>query len=119
MEHIHLRHLPRIVTNNKNPITRENIADILQKQKLLRQAKAIQISLNIKFTPTQFNSSQTMDTFCTERFTLLETFQVTFTPGFHKRERRQTEFTYISFLNVTSEAEESALTQCVEKFATV
>ena len=57
-----------------------------------------------------------MDTFCTEQLTLLDTFQVTFTPGFQKTKRRQI---YISFLNVPSEAEESALTQCVEAYATV
>ena len=113
MQRKHLRHSSQIDTNNKNPReNRENIADILQKQKLIRQAKAIQISLNIKFTPTHFNTSQTMDTFCTDRLTLLDTFQVTFTPGFQKRKPRQIEFTYISFLNVPSEAEESALTLC-------
>ena len=57
--------------------------------------------------------------FCTEPLTLKENFQITFLPDFRKKRRIPIEPTYISFLNVPSEAEEESLTQFVQQFATV
>ena len=43
-----------LIDNNKEPITREDIATALQNRNLLRQTKAIQISSNIKYVSIQF-----------------------------------------------------------------
>lgn len=107
-----------LITNKKDPINIGNIAETLQKCNLLPHTKTIQIS-NIKFASQQFNTSQIMETFCTEPLTINGTFQATFIPDFQKRKRNPIKFTYISFLNVTSETEDSALTQFVEEHVTV
>lgn len=60
-----------------------------------------------------------METFRTESLTINGTFQATFIPDFQKRKRNPIKFTYISFLNVTSETEDSALTRFVEEHVTV
>ena len=56
----------------------------------------------------QFNTSQIMETFCTEPLAINNTFQVNFIPDFQKRKRKPIKFSYISFLNVPSKTEESA-----------
>ena len=58
-----------LIDNKEQPITRENIPKALQNCNLLRQIKTIQISSNIKYASTQFNSSQLMETFCSEQLT--------------------------------------------------
>ena len=60
-----------------------------------------------------------METFCTEPLTLKENFQVTFLPDFPKKRRIHIEPTYISFLNVPSEADKESLTHFVQQFVTV
>ena len=108
-----------LLDNNQQPITREDIATALQNRNLLRQTKTIQISSNIKYVSIQFQTSQLMETFCTEPLTVKENLQITFLPDFRKKLRIPIEPTYISFLNVPSEADEEALTQFVQQFATV
>ena len=108
-----------LFTNKKDPINIENIVETLQKRNLLRHTKTIQISSNVKFTSIQFNTSQIMETFCTEDLTINDIFQTTFIPDFQKRKRKPIKSTYISFLNVPSETEESALTRFVEEYPTV
>lgn len=53
-----------------------------------------------------------METFCTESLTINGTFQATFIPDFQKRKRNPIKFTYISFLNVTSETRQRPHTVC-------
>lgn len=60
-----------------------------------------------------------METFCSEALTLKETFQATFLSDFQKKWRAPIEFTYTSFLNVPSGADEDFLIQCFQQFATV
>ena len=108
-----------LIDNNQEPITRKDIATALQNRNLLRQTKAIQISSNIKYVSIQFQTSQLMETFCTEPLTLKENFQITLLPDFRKKHRIPIEPTYISFLHVPSEADEESLTQFVQQFATV
>ena len=108
-----------LIDNNKPPINRDDIAQALHKRNLLRQTKVIQILSNIKYLSIQFETSQIMETFCTEPLTINDTYSTTFLPDFRKRTRKQIEPTYISFLNVPSEAEEDALTEFVEQHATV
>ena len=107
-----------LLDNNQLSITREHVAEALHNRNLLRQTKVIQVSSNIKYLSIQFNTSQLMETFCTEPLKIRD-FPVTFMPDFRKRPRRQLQYTYISFLNVPSEAEEEALTECVEQHVTV
>ena len=52
-----------------------------------------------------------METFCTEPLTIKENFQITFLPDIRKKHRTPIQPTYISFLNVPSEADEESLTQ--------
>ena len=108
-----------LIENNKPPINRDDIAQALHQRNLLRQTKVIQISSNIKYLSIEFETSQIMETFCTEQLTINDTYSITFLPDFRKRTRKQIELTYISFLNVPSEAEEDALTEFVEQHATV
>ena len=105
-----------LIDNNQEPITREDIATALQNRNLLRQAKTIQISSNVKYVSIQFQTSQLMGTFCTEPLTVKENFQITFLPDFRKIPIEPAD---ISFLNVPSEAHEESLTQFVQQFATV
>ena len=107
-----------LIDNNQEPITREDIATALQNRNLLRQTKTIQISANIKYVSIQFQTSQLMETFCTETLTVKENFQITFLPDLRKKRRIPIEPTHISFLNVPSEADEESLTQFVQQFAT-
>ena len=108
-----------LLDNNKEPITRESIAKVLQNRNLLQQTKTMQTSSNNKYILIQFNTSQLMETFCSEPFTLNENFQVTFLLDFRKKQRQAVQFTFISFLNIPSEADEDALSQFVQQFATV
>ena len=108
-----------LIDNNKPPMNRDEIAQALHKRNLLRQTKVIQISSNIKYLSIQFEISQIMETFCTEPLTINDICSTTFLPDFRKRTRKQIHYTYMSFLNVPSEAEEDALTEFVEQHATV
>ena len=95
---------------NKPPINTDDIAQTLYKTDLLRQTRVIQISFNIKYVSIQFEISQLMETSCTEPLTINDTYSTTFLPDFRKRTCQNIQFTYISFLNIPSEAEEDALT---------
>ena len=59
-----------------------------------------------------------METFCSEPLKIQD-FSVQFSPDFRKRTRRYYQYTYISFLNVPSEAEEKAMTDFVKQHTTV
>ena len=59
-----------------------------------------------------------METFCSEPLQI-DDFLIHFLPDFRKKTRRYYDFTYISFLNVLSEAEEEAMTDYVKQFAIV
>ena len=107
-----------LLDNNQPPITREHVAEALHNRNLLRQTKVIQISSNIKYLSIQFNTSQLMETFYTEPLKICD-FSATFLPDFKKRPRRQIQYTYISFLNIPSDAEEETLTEYVEQHTTV
>ena len=108
-----------LINNDKPPINRDDIAQALQKRNLLRQTRVIQIFCNIKYVSIRFETSQLMETFCTEPLTFNDTYSITFLTDFRKRTRRNIQFTYISFLNVPSEAEEDTLNEFVEHHATV
>ena len=59
-----------------------------------------------------------METFCSEPLQI-DDFSIHFLPDFRKKTRRYYDFTYISFLNVLSKAEEEAMTDYVKQFAIV
>ena len=86
-----------LIENNKPPINRDDIAQALHKRNLLNQTKVIQISSNIKYLSIQFETSQIMETFCTEPLTMSDTYSTTFLPDFRKRTRKQIHLTYVSF----------------------
>ena len=60
-----------------------------------------------------------METFCTEPLQLNDRFSTQFIPDFWKRARLPVHYTYISFLNVPSEAEEDGMTRFVQQHATI
>lgn len=60
-----------------------------------------------------------METFCTKQLQLNDQFSAQFLLDFWKRNRPPVQYTYISFLNVPSEAEEDAMTRFVEQYATI
>ena len=105
--------------NNKPLINRDNIAKALHKHNPLHHNKVIQISSNIKYVSIQFETSQIMETFSSEPLQINEHHNTTFLPDFRKRQRKQITYTYISFINIPSEAEEDALTHFVEQHAIV
>ena len=101
-------------------INRKDIAEALLKRGVLRQVRAIQISSNIKFVSIGFDTTSTMETFCQESLTLQDNIQAIFLPDFRKKPRRIYKmYTFVSFLNVPSEADEDLLTDFVEQFADV
>ena len=108
-----------LLDNNEEPINREHIAKALQNRNPLRQTKTIQISSNIKYVSIQFQTSQLMETSCSEALTVKENFQIPFLPDFRRKHRKPIQLIYISFLNVLSEADKESLTQFVQQFATV
>ena len=98
--------LQELINQNKPLIGRYDVAKALQKRHLLRHTKVIQISSNIKYVSIQFNTSQVMETSCTETLIINKNCNATFLPDFKKRLQKQNTYKYISFLNVPSEAEE-------------
>ena len=106
-----------LISNRKELINSEHIAKSLHQRNLLRQTKVIQISSNIKFISVQFNTSALMETFCREPLHVKD-YSVQFLPDFRKRRHICYDYTYISFLNVPSEAEE-AMNEYVQQYATV
>ena len=108
-----------VLGNNEQPINREHIAKAPQNRNLLRQRKAIQISSNIKYVSIQFQISQLMETFCSEPLIVKENFQIPFLPDFRKKHITPIQPTYISFLDVPSQADEESLTQFMQQLATV
>ena len=62
--------------------------------------------------------STIMETFCSEHLKIQD-FSVQLSPDFRKRTRRYYQYTYISFVNVPSEAEEEAMTDFVKQHAIV
>ena len=108
-----------LIDNEKPPINRDDIDQALHTRNLLRQTRVIQIFSNIKYLSIQFETSQLMETFCTEPLTINDTYSITFLPDFRKRTCQNIQFTYISFLNVPSEADEDVLTEFAEQHATV
>ena len=60
-----------------------------------------------------------MEKFCTKPLQLNDQFSTQFLLNFWKCNQPPVQYTYISFLNVPSEAEEDAMTRFVEQYATV
>ena len=60
-----------------------------------------------------------MQTFCTEPLEIKDQFSILFQPDFRKRQRPPITYTYISFQNVPTEADEDAMTEFVEDHAIV
>ena len=65
----------------QDPTSRKDIVKALHDRNLLRQTKAIQISSNLKYISIQFNTSQIMETFCTNPLHV-NYFIVTLQPDF-------------------------------------
>lgn len=107
-----------LIPNKKTAINSEDIAKSLNQRNPLRQTKAIQMSSNIKYIPIQFNTSTLMETFCSEPLQVND-YSVPFLPDFRKRRRIYYDYTYISFLNLPWEADEEAITDFVQQYATV
>ena len=105
-----------LLQTGQKPITQKDIADALAKRGVLRQVETIQISSNIKFPSIEFNSTATMETFCLEPLILQDDFQAFFILDFRKvkPKRLHKRYTFISFLNVVSEADKELLTEFVE-----
>ena len=107
-----------LIANKKTIINSEDIAKSLNQRNLLRQTKVIQMSPNIKYISIQFNTSTLIETFCSEPLQVND-YSVPFLPDFRKRRRIYYDYTYISFLNVPSEADEEAMTDFVQQNTTV
>ena len=107
-----------LIANKKTIINSEDIAKSLNQRNLLRQTKVIQMSPNIKYISVQFNTSTLIETFCSEPLQVND-YSVPFLPDFRKRRRIYYDYTYISFLNVPSEADEEAMTDFVQQYTTV
>lgn len=103
--------------NHSAPIDRKDIATALYKRNLLRQTESIQISPNRRFCPVKFQTTQLMQTFCTEVLTVSEGNIIFCKPDYTPRQ--PTTCTFISFLNVPLEAEEKHMDAYVQEHCTV
>ena len=102
----------------KPQLLEKNIAKALHEWNLVRQAKVIQISSNLKCVSVQFEISMVMETFCTNPLNVIN-FSLTLKPDFTKRQTRYQEWETISFLNVPSEADKDSTTQFDQQYAVV
>ena len=108
-----------LIQNKKPTITRDDIAEALDKRNLLRQTKVTQFSSNIKYISIEFDTSMIMEAFCLNPLLVREQFSITFLPGFQKKQCQFYELECITSQNVPSKADEEAMTDYVQQYATV
>ena len=80
------------------PIDRKDIAQALRKRGLLRLTHSIQIFLNGRFCSTKSQTTQIMQTFCTEGLTIAKSNTIYLKPDYRPHQQPPT-YTFISFLN--------------------
>ena len=64
------------------PIDRKDIAQALRKRGLLRLTHSIKIFLNGRFCSIKFQTTQIMQTFCTEGLTITKSNTIYFKPDY-------------------------------------
>ena len=108
-----------LLHNKEKPIDRHQIANALSNKNILRQTKTIQISTNLKFASIEFDTTTTMETFCSEPLTITDTYQISFRPDFIKRYRPKKRYTITSFFHIPAEADIQLLNDFLDLFADI
>ena len=108
-----------LLPNKEKPLDRHQIANALSNKNILRQTKTIQISTNLKFASIEFDTTTTMETFCSEPLTITDTYQISFRPDFIKRYRPKKRYTIISFFRIPAEADIQLLNDFLDQFADI
>ena len=108
-----------LIQNKKPTITRDDIAEALDKRNLLRQTKVTQFSSNIKYISIEFDTSMIMKAFCSNPLLVREQFSITFLPGFRKKQCLFYELECITSQNVPSKADGEAMIVYFQQYATV
>ena len=108
-----------LLHHKEKRIDRHQIANALSNKNILRQTKTIQISANLKFASIEFDTTTTMETFCSEPLTITDTYQISLRPDFIKRSRPNKRYTIISFFNIPTEADIQLLNDFLDQFADI
>ena len=103
--------------NQATPIDSKNVAQALHKRNLRRLTESIQISPNGRFWSIKFQTTQFMQTFCTEGLTISENNTIYFRSDY--KPRQHITYTFISFLNVPLETEKKEMEDYIRQNCSV